>query len=462
MEKYGIQPRWVQHAFFYHLYPLGACGHFSEVPKMQMNELTKFIPKWKSLGINALYIGPVFSSENHGYDTIDYYTVDDRLGNTSQLKLFVQELKKNNIRVVFEAVFNHVGRAFPYFKDIQAKKEKSTYVNWFSGINFNEDSPYNDGFSYESWEGHFNLVKLNLDNPEVTTYLFDVIHYWVKEFNIDGLRLDAADQLSFAFLKQLRKFTDSLDKPLWLLGELLHGDYNQWVNGSMMHACTNYEMYKGLYSSHNDENLYELAHSLNRQFGPGGIYEGKLLYNFTDNHDVERIASILKDEPDLYPLHILLMTIPGIPSIYYESEYGVYGEKGIRNDADLRPKIGEKKRNHPDLSQVISKLSKIRLNPALKRGDYHICFLGHEQLAFYRQHGNHEALIIVNLSSTATTIDITNQGPYDSKKNEIHSQLMGTWIDELNDNEPTHFSHQNTWVHLYPKWGRVFTRSYKS
>ena len=139
---------------------------------------------------------------------------------------------------------------------------------------------------------------------------------WVETFDIDGLRLDAADCIDKEFFKQLKVYTQGLKKDFWLMGEIIHGDYKMWANPDMMHSVTNYECWKGIYSSHNDKNYFEIAHSLRRQFAKGGIYENLRLYNFLDNHDVNRIASLLKNPADLENAYTMLFCMPGIPSVY--------------------------------------------------------------------------------------------------------------------------------------------------
>ena len=141
------------------------------------------------------------------------------------------------------------------------------YKDWFH-ISFDGNSNYNDGLWYEGWEGNYDLVKLNLRNEDVIQHIFSCIKGWVEEFDIDGLRLDVAYCLDHDFLRRLRSFCDGLKPDFFLVGETLHGDYNQWMNDSMLHSVTNYECYKGLYSSFNSMNMFEINHSLLRQFGP--------------------------------------------------------------------------------------------------------------------------------------------------------------------------------------------------
>lgn len=370
----------------------------------------------KELGCNALYLGPVFESGTHGYDTVDYYTVDRRLGTNETLKELVAQLHAEGIRVILDGVFNHVGRDFWAFQDLIAHGEHSLYRDWFSGVDFSRRSPYGDAFIYNGWNGHYNLVKLNLQHPDVRQHLFAAVQSWVEAFDIDGLRLDAADVMDLGFLRDLSGFCHGLRRDFWLLGEVIHGDYRQWANPEMLDSTTNYECYKGLYSSHNDRNYFELAFSLNRLFGEHGIYKDLLLYSFADNHDVNRIASTLRHAAHLYPLHALLFTMPGVPAIYYGSEWGIGGTKHPDSDAPLRPELlrpeAVEQAPHPNLPATISRLAAIRqAHAALQQGSYRQVHVAHEQLAFARRTPEEYILVVVNAASTPASLSLKVEAP---------------------------------------------------
>ncbi len=334
---------WAENSVFYHIYPLGFCGapavndHVSE-PSFRLAKLLDWLPHLKTLGANALYLGPVFESVAHGYDTADYFWIDRRLGSNEDFKSLVAVLHQNGIRVVLDGVFNHVGRNFWAFEDVRRNGADSRYCSWFR-LDFGHDNRYHDGFCYEGWDGCDDLVKLNLTNPEVRQHLFLAVAMWMDEFGIDGLRLDVAHYLNSGFLRELRQMCLSRRPDFWLLGEIVFGDYRRLVNPQMLDSCTNYELYKALYSSCNDNNMFELAHALRRQFEPGaGVYAGLNLYGFLDNHDVSRIATVLKNPAQLKPLYGLLFTLPGIPSLYYGSEWGASGSRE-RSDSEVRPAL---------------------------------------------------------------------------------------------------------------------------
>ena len=295
---------WYDSAVFYHMYPLGMSGAPLQNKEGEVvhrfDELKKWLPHIKALGCDAIYIGPLFESTTHGYDTKDYRMVDRRLGDNKDFKTFVAEAHQMGLRIVVDGVFNHTGREFFAFQDIQKNRESSRYCGWYKGVNFGWNSPYNDGFGYEAWRNCFELVNLNLQNREVKDYLFDVIRFWIHEFDIDGIRLDCADCLDFDFMKEMRWMTGNEKQDFWLMGEVIHGDYARWANADVLHSVTNYELHKGLYSGHNDHNYFEIAHTIRRQFDEnGGIYRGRVLYSFVDNHDVDRIYSKLNDKRHL-------------------------------------------------------------------------------------------------------------------------------------------------------------------
>ena len=394
---------WSTESVFYQIYPLGFCGAPKEndgvlVPRIR--KVTEWIPHLKRLHVDAVYFSPVFESDRHGYDTRDYRRIDCRLGSNADFSEVCRELKESGIRIVLDGVFNHVGRGFFAFQDVLEKRWDSEYKDWFY-IHFDGNSCYNDGFSYEGWEGHFELVKLNLENPKVKEYLFSCVRAWMEEFQIDGLRLDVAYCLNENFMRELRAFCDSIKPDFFLLGEILFGDYKRIVNDAMLHSCTNYECYKGLYSSFNDMNLFEINYALNRQFGKDNpIYREMHLLSFAENHDVTRVASILKDKRHLPLLYTMLFTMPGIPCIYYGGEWGISGVKENGSDDALRPVLSEPEWN--ELTDLLSALSKVhKENKALLYGDYKSIVLCNRQLIFQREYEGEKIWVSVNADEQA-------------------------------------------------------------
>lgn len=396
---------WAYESVFYQIYPLGFCGAPFEndgVEKPRIKKVADWIPHMKKLGANAVYFSPVFESDTHGYNTRDYKKIDCRLGTNEEFADVCAALHEEDIRIVLDGVFNHVGRGFLAFQDVLQNRDNSPYKDWFH-INFGGNSYYNDGLWYEGWEGNFDLVKLNLQNEAVVQHIFDAVKYWVETFDIDGLRLDVAYCLDRNFLKRLRAFTDSLKEDFFLVGETLHGDYNQWMNDEMCHSVTNYECYHGMHSALNSMNLFEICHSLMRQFGPEPwtLYKGKHLLSFVDNHDVSRIASILMNEKHLPLIYAICFGMPGIPCVYYGSEWGAKATKG-EGDPALRACFEEPQFN--ELTEWIARLAEAKKNSkALNYGGFRSVLLTNHQCIFERAVEGERVLVAVNASDQAYT-----------------------------------------------------------
>lgn len=392
---------WYDEAVFYHIYPLGLAGapkqnDYGE-PVHRLNTLIPWVDHIKEIGGTALYIGPLFESVGHGYETTDYKKLDSRLGTNDDLKAFVAYCHEQGMRVIFDGVFNHTGRDFFAFKDIQANRENSQYRDWYCNVNFWGNNEYNDGFSYDNWGGYNLLVKLNQKNPAVVDYICNVIRFWVSEFDVDGIRLDAADVLDFDFMKALRRTANEVKPDFWLMGEVIHGDYSRWVNGETLHSVTNYTLHKALYSGHNDHNYFEIAHTVRRLQNMGTLK----LYNFVDNHDVERIYTKLNNKAHFAPVHVLLYTLPGVPSIYYGSEFGIEGRKEYGSDDSLRPALNiedykDSVKTNP-CTALIAALGKVRQAvPALSYGSYDELMLTNRQFAYARDLDGTRVIISVN------------------------------------------------------------------
>ena len=397
---------WYDEAIFYHIYPLGLTGAPREnsytEPVHRLNTLIPWIAHIREIGCNAVYIGPLFESVGHGYETTDYKKLDSRLGTNEDLTNYVAECHRQGIRVILDGVFNHTGRDFFAFRDIREKRENSPYRDWYRNVNFWGNNQYNDGFSYENWGGYDLLAKLNQSNPAVRDYICDVVRFWVSEFDIDGIRLDAADVLDFDYMKALRRVADEVKPEFWLMGEVIHGDYTRWVNEGTLHSVTNYHLHKALYSGHNDHNYFEIAHTVKRLYGMGGNRpDGLKLYNFVDNHDVERIYTKLNNKAHFAPVHVLLYTLPGVPSVYYGSEFGIEGKKERYSDDSLRPALslsdfGDALEKNA-CTGLIAALGKARQKiKALSYGDYQELLLTNRQYAFSRNCNGESVLVTVN------------------------------------------------------------------
>ncbi len=396
---------WANESVFYQIYPLGFCGAPFEndgVLEHRILKVLEWVEHIEKLGCNAVYFSPVFESDTHGYNTRDYKQLDVRLGTNEDFAKVAKALHEAGIRVVLDGVFNHVGRGFFAFQDVLKNREASAYKDWFH-IDFHGNSNYNDGLWYEGWEGNYDLVKLNLRNEQVVNHILEAVSFWVNEFDIDGLRLDVAYCLDHDFVRRLRRHCDGLKEEFFLLGEMLHGDYKVLVNGEMLHSATNYECYKGLYSSFNSMNLFEIIHSLLRQFGPENwtLYRGLHLLSFVDNHDVTRAASILTNEKHLPLLYALCFGMPGIPCVYYGSEWGAKATKQ-QGDPALRACFEEPLEN--ELTEWIAALAEAkRGSEALNYGAFRSVVLTNKQCIFERKTETERVLVAINADNEPYT-----------------------------------------------------------
>lgn len=401
--------KWYEKGIFYHVYPLGLVGAPKENREASVSdrfrELDEWIPHIRSLGCNAIYIGPLFESSTHGYDTRDYRMVDRRLGSNEDFKEFVSLCHNQGIKVVVDGVFNHTGREFFAFADLVKNRENSPYRDWYKGVNFG----WGDPFGYDAWQGHGELPCLNLWNPEVKQYLFDTIRFWIDTFDIDGIRLDCANVLDFGFMKELRSQTSAMKDDFWLMGEVIHGEYSRWVNEEMLHSVTNYELHKSIYSGHNDHNYFEIAHNVRRL-----LAIAPKLYTFVDNHDEDRIASKVLNKEHLFPIYTVLFTLPGIPSIYYGSEWGIEGKRTKTSDDMLRPQLSlsEKDGQDSELAEYISALGHIHEeNSQLHQGIYKELLLTNRQYAFARS--NEEGAVITAVNNDEADASVVIPCPFE-------------------------------------------------
>ena len=402
---------WAYETTFYQIYPLGFCGaprenaapvaedelaqavNVAPNPDAPIMKIAKWADYLQELGVGAVLINPPLESDSHGYDTRSLRHIDRRLGGDTDFAAVCDTLHAHGIRVVLDAVFNHVGRGFWAFRDVQERKWDSPYKDWFH-ISFDGDSCYGDGFWYEGWEGHFELVKLNLQNPAVVDYLLESVRRWAEVFGVDGLRLDVAYMLDRDFMRRLHAFTRELKPDFVLIGETLHGDYNQIVNDEMLDSC---------------------------------IYRGKHLLSFVDNHDVPRLASILTDKSCLRPAYGMLFGMPGIPCVYYGSEWGIAGEKGGPDgDWALRPALNEPAPN--ELTAFITQLAHLlsaddAAARALNYGAYRNVVIQNKQLLFERACDGATVLVAVNAVGEPYTFGA--------------GELNGSFVDLLADDAPT-------------------------
>ena len=403
---------WYDDALIYHIYSLA----LAKVPFENdyatngsgIAEIEKWIPHIKGMGFNTVLLAPVLKSRTHGYDVTDYFEIDKRMGTNEGFKTLVDRFHDNGIRVVLDSVFNHCGRDFFAFQALLHGDRK--FADWFCGVDFSRQSPLGDPFTYNTWDGHYSLPKFNLKNEETKKYLFEAAVFWIDSFGIDAMRLDCANVLDSGFMSQLRLTTEKRKQDFWLMGEVVHGDYTKWVNDAVLHSVTNYVLYASLFSSHNTNNLYELAYCVQNSVPANGLP----LYNFLDNHDQGRIASKVQNPEHLRTLYALLFTLPGVPSVYYGSEWGIKADKENGSDNALRPYIDIENRagNSTWLTGHISKLAQIRQSEkALRQGTYRQIYLEYRRpFVFERCHENQRIFVAVNIAGKEESVNLKAHG----------------------------------------------------
>jgi cyclomaltodextrinase / maltogenic alpha-amylase / neopullulanase len=324
---------WAEHAIFWHVYPLGFTGAEQAEPpaeepvRHRLRQLTGWLDYAVELGCSGLLLGPVFAAETHGYDTIDHFQIDARLGDQEDFDDLIAEAGRRGLRVVLDGVFNHVGRSFPAFQAALRGGPGSPAARWF------RRDPASGDFA--TFEGHRQLVALDHGEPEVLDYVTQVMTHWLDR-GAAGWRLDAAYAVPASFWAKALPAVRGSHPDAWFLGEMIHGDYVAYAAESGLDSVTQYELWKAIWSSLNDRNFFELAYALGRH---NRILDGVMPQTFTGNHDVTRLASQLADERHLGHALAVLLSVGGIPSIYYGDEQAFRGVKEQRagGDDEIRP-----------------------------------------------------------------------------------------------------------------------------
>ena len=428
---------WFDDAIFYHIYTfsLARAPFYNDYTEEGhgLAEIIKWIPHIREIGCNAVLLSPVLQSRSHGYDVTDYFRVDSRIGSNAEFRSLTDAFHEAGIRVVLDSVLNHCGRDFFAFRELQNGDRK--YADWFSGVDFSRESPLGDPFTYDTWSGYFELVKFNLKNDETSAYLLDAVRFWIDEFAVDGLRLDAANVMDFGFMRKLRQVTEGKKEDFWLMGEVVSGDYAAWVAPDLLHSVTNYKLYKALYSSHNNQNLFELAHSVQESVPRHGLP----LYAFLDNHDQPRIASNVADVAYLKTLYTLLYTLPGLPSLYYGSEWGISGVKIDGSDQPLRPWIDvtDPPADPVGLAACISLLAKIRrAHGALRDGGYRQVWLAYRRPFVFERFDEKERIFIaVHIADheDAVAMDVVTDDLTDGGSSGLSGRSGSSGLSRLYD-----------------------------
>ncbi len=404
---------WTDSVIWWQVYPFGFVGAEQQAlpPDSPVRHRLPMLLPWLDylveLGCNGLALGPVFASETHGYDVTDHFRIDPRLGDDADIDELIEACHSRGIRVLFDGVFNHVGRAHAGFIDVQRRRQDSDHARWF---HIEWDSPGHDGFGYRTFEGHGALVALNHDEPAVAHYVVDVMTHWLDR-GIDGWRLDAAYEVPLPFWRTVTTRVRERFPDVWFVGEVIHGDFPTWVLDGGLDSVTQYELWKSIWSSLNDGNFFELSWTLERHRDFCEVFSP---LTFVGNHDVTRIASKLTDPDTLPHALVLLFTLPGVPSIYYGDEQGFRGVKQDREggDDEVRPSFPATPERLSRVGEPIFGLHQEliglrRRESWLGSGRLEVATLNNEQLSYRVTGGDDDAvLVLLNVADEPFDFDV--------------------------------------------------------
>lgn len=323
---------WVEHCIWWHVYPLGFTGapiREAHDAAHRLRHLEAWLDYVVELGASGLLLGPVFASESHGYDTLDHFRVDPRLGDDADLDRLVAACRERGLRVVMDGVFNHVGAGHPWVRAVLDGGPDGPLADVLR-VDWSDPA----GPRLGDFEGHGSLVALNHASPRVADLVVDVMSTWLDR-GVDGWRLDAAYAVPTEFWARVLPRVRATHPDAWFVGEVIHGDYVAVARAAGFDSVTQYELWKAIWSSLVDGNFFELDWALQRH---AVILGSVLTSTFVGNHDVSRIASTVGPHGAVLAL-VVLMTVGGVPSVYYGDEQGWTGvkEERLGGDDDVRP-----------------------------------------------------------------------------------------------------------------------------
>lgn len=343
----NVTPDWVNDTVWYQIFPDRFCNGTPEkngedilpwrtgpVTNQErfggnLAGIRKRLSYLKELGINGIYLNPIMEAEsNHKYDTRDYTKIDPYFGDNEEFALLVKEAHELGIRVMVDAVFNHCGRRFAQWLDVEEKGEKSRFADWFMIHDWNVLKKQGDTRDGRFYSFAFNeyMPKLNTNNEEVIQYFSDICESWIRDFDIDGIRFDVGNEVSHRFLKRVRERVKSLKPDIYLLGEIWH-DASQWLMGDEYDSVMNYPLMSGIHDFFLDKESTkeDFEYMVNRCYTMYMQQCNNVLFNLLDSHDTERLMNRLKNLNVFYQQLAVLFTMPGSPCIYYGTEIAMEG-----------------------------------------------------------------------------------------------------------------------------------------
>lgn len=391
---------WVADSSWWQVYPLGALGADTtgadRTSHRTLSDLVPWLDYAIDLGVNGLALGPVFASATHGYDTTDHYAIDERLGTIGDFDRLVEQCRRRGLRVMLDGVFNHVGRQHPIVQELLRDGTRSESAGLLR-----VSRPPGGGPELHTFEGHPGLVTLDHDSPAVQDLVVDVMCHWLDR-GADAWRLDAAYAVPTAFWSAVLTRVRARHPEAYVLGEVIHGDYAQFVAESGVDAVTQYELWKAIWSSLNDRNLFELAHALGRH---NGFLDTFVPWTFVGNHDVTRLATQLSEPRHLAHALVVLATVGGTPAIYYGDEQGMTGRKEDRVGGDdaVRPALPDAPGSLPPAGKPAYRLHQEllglrRRHRWLHRATTEVLQLDGEQVAYRSFAGDRALVVALNLA----------------------------------------------------------------
>ncbi|GJE58137.1 Neopullulanase [Methylobacterium trifolii] len=404
-------PAWIEHAVWWQVFPLGFVGAEPEgrpglAPVHRLGQLHPWLDYAVELGASGLALGPVCSASTHGYDTVDHFRIDPRLGDEADFDALIAAARARGLRVLLDGVFNHVGRDFPAFARVLHEGPQAPKASWFK-LSWPRGRTPGTEPDYHCFEGHRQLVTLNHDEPQVADYVARVMEHWLER-GADGWRLDAAYAVPRRFWAEVLGRVRAAHPDAYVVGEVIHGDYAGIVAETGMDAVTQYELWKAVWSALNDRNLHELAHALERH---NGFLDAFVPLTFVGNHDVTRIASQLKDERHLPHALAVLFTCGGTPSIYAGDEQAFRGVKEHRAGGDdaIRPAFPASPVDLAPEGRPVFRLHQAliglrRRHPRLHRARAKKIHLANEQAVFGFGTGEGRLLLALNLADSAADL----------------------------------------------------------
>ncbi|MCL3861633.1 alpha-amylase family protein [Actinotalea sp. K2] len=426
-------PDWVEHAIWWHVYPLGFVGAEPQAlapgaaVEHRLPHLVAWLDHAVGLGLSGLMLGPVFASQTHGYDTVDHLRTDPRLGDGDDLAHLVEQAHARGLRVVLDGVFNHVGRGFPAFQQVLEHGPGGPTEDWFH-LTWPDGAAPGTEPGYVDFEGHHALVALNHDSPQVVDHVVTVMNHWLDR-GFDGWRLDAAYAVPTSFWAQVLPRVRERHPQAYVFGEVLHGDYVAAVQEAGFDAVTQYELWKAVWSSINDANFFELSWGLERH---NTFLEAFAPVTFVGNHDVTRIATRITDERHLPHAFVLLLTLGGTPAVYAGDEVAMRGlkEERVGGDDAIRPTFPPTPADLPPEGwptyHLHTELIGLRRrNPWLHRARTEVLTCTNTQLVYRVAAGDDALVVALNLSDEVLRVE--------GGDGEAGMQVLaaaGAWVDD--------------------------------